>query len=152
MVVSVQVLQEFYAQATRLSHPNRLSHDDAMQFLDTLPTEAIQELTVDVFRRATTLCQRYQVSYWDAAILAAAQEAGCDAVLSEDLNAEQDYDGMTVINPFVTCAFGWSASAWAFLTQLCAVSSWLTTELSTPNTLFRTWSVARHHLTPQRSI
>ena len=102
VVVSVQVLQEFQAQATRLSHPNRLSHDDAMQFLDTLPTEAIQELTVDVFRRATTLCQRYQVSYWDAAILAAAHEAGCDAVLSEDLNAEQDYDGMTVINPFAT--------------------------------------------------
>ena len=102
VVVSVQVLQEFYAQATRLSHPNRLAHDDAMQFLHTLPVEAIQELTVDVFRRATTLSRRYQISYWDAAIIAAAQMAGCDSVYSEDLNAGQDYDGMTVINPFVT--------------------------------------------------
>ena len=100
VVVSVQVLQEFYAQATRLSHPNRLSHDDAMQFLDALPTEAVQELTVVVFRRATALCRRYQISYWDAAIIAAAQMAGCDAVYSEDLNAEQNYDGMPVINPF----------------------------------------------------
>ena len=73
-----------------------------MQFLDTLPTEAVQELTVDVFRRATALCQRYQISYWDAAIIAAAEMADCDAVYSEDLNAEPDYDGMTVINPFAT--------------------------------------------------
>ena len=73
-----------------------------MQFLDTLPTVSIQDLTVDVFRRAAALCQRYQISYWDAAIIAAAQMAGCDAVYSEDLNAEQDYDGMTVIDPFVT--------------------------------------------------
>lgn len=102
VVVSVQVLQEFYAQATRSSHPNRLLHDDAMQFIDTLPTEAIQDLTVEVFRRATALCQRYQISYWDAAIIAAAEMAGCDAVYSEDLNAEQDYDGTTVINPFAT--------------------------------------------------
>lgn len=102
VVVSVQVLQKFYAQATRSSHPSRLPHDDAMQFLDTLPTEAIQELTVVVFRRAAALCRRYQISYWDAAIIAAAQMAGCDAVYSEDLNAEQDYDGMTVINPFAT--------------------------------------------------
>lgn len=102
MVVSVQVPQEFYAQATRLSHPDRISHDDAMQFLDTLPTEAIQELTVHVFQRAGALCQRCRISYWDAAIVAAAEMAGCDAVHSEDLNAEQDYDGVTVINPFVT--------------------------------------------------
>ena len=96
------MLQEFYAQATRFSHPHRLTHDDAMRFLDTLPTEAIQDLTMDVFRRAAALCQRYQISYWDAAIIAAAQRAGCDAVYSEDLNAEQDYDGVTVINPFAT--------------------------------------------------
>ena len=102
VVVSVQVLQEFYAQATRSSHPNRLPHNDAMQFLDTLPTEAIQDLTVDVFRSAAALCQRYRISYWDAAIIAAAQMAGCDAVYSEDLNAGQDYDGMTVIDPFAT--------------------------------------------------
>ena len=100
VVVSVQVLQEFYAQVTRSSHPNRLSHDDAMHFLDTLPTEAIQELSVDVFRRATALCQRSQISYWDSAIIAAAQMAGCDAVYSEDLNAGQVYDGIAVINPF----------------------------------------------------
>lgn len=102
VVVSVQVLQEFYAQATRSSHPNRLPHDDAMEFLDALSAEAIEELTVDVFRRAAALCQRYQISYWDAAIIAAAQMAGCDAVYSEDLNVEQDYDGMAVIDPFAT--------------------------------------------------
>jgi predicted nucleic acid-binding protein len=40
------------------------------------------------------------LSYWDAAILAAAKQMGCRAVYSEDLNAGQDYDGVTVVNPF----------------------------------------------------
>ena len=73
-----------------------------MQFLDTLPAEAIQELTVDVFRRAAALCQRYQIPYWDAAIIAATEVAGCGAFNSKDLNAGQDYGGAAVINPFAT--------------------------------------------------
>ena len=100
ITLSVQVLQEFYHQATRPSRPNRLSHDDAVRFLDSLPVETAQGLTLDLFRRATMLCRRYQISYWDAAIVAAAQASGCDLVYSEDLNDGQDYDGVTVVNPF----------------------------------------------------
>ena len=36
----------------------------------------------------------------DGTIVAAAQEAGCRTVFSEDLNAGQDYDGVRVVNPF----------------------------------------------------
>ena len=46
------------------------------------------------------ISRRFLLSYWDGAILAAAAAAGCDAVYSEDLSAEQDYDGLRVINPF----------------------------------------------------
>ena len=46
------------------------------------------------------LSQRFKLSYWDGAILAAARAAGCDAVYSEDLSATQDYDGVRVIDPF----------------------------------------------------
>jgi predicted nucleic acid-binding protein len=43
---------------------------------------------------------RHQISYWDAAIIAAAKQTGCQTLYSEDLNAGQAYDGVTVVNPF----------------------------------------------------
>lgn len=44
--------------------------------------------------------QRFQISYFDAQILAAAKRLRCSKVLSEDLNHGQDYGGVQVINPF----------------------------------------------------
>ncbi len=98
---SVQVLQEFYHQATRRSRPGRLSHDGAMKFLEGLAELPVQPVTTAIFRRATELCNRFRISYWDAAILAAAMSLGCDAVYSEDMSGQQDYDGVRVINPFL---------------------------------------------------
>ena len=46
------------------------------------------------------MSQRFGLSYWDGAILAAARATGCDTVYSEDMSSEQDYDGLRVINPF----------------------------------------------------
>jgi predicted nucleic acid-binding protein len=40
------------------------------------------------------------LSYWDAAILTAAKKMGCATVYSEDLSTGQDYDGVSVLNPF----------------------------------------------------
>ena len=98
--MSVQVFQEFYHQATRSSRPNRLTHGDAVAFLGTLLRFPVQETNLDLFRAAVAISQRFQLSYWDGAILAAARAAGCDAVYSEDFSSEQDYDGLRVINPF----------------------------------------------------
>ena len=100
LALSVQVLQEFYYQATRRSRPNRLSHDDAMRFIDRLGEVPVQPVTTEVFRRAAELSDRFGISYWDAAILAAAGAIGCEAVYSEDMNDQQDYGGLRVINPF----------------------------------------------------
>ena len=52
---------------------------------------------------------KFQISYWDAAILTAAKELGCHTVYSEDLNDGQDYDGVRVRNPFVAPANSASA-------------------------------------------
>lgn len=100
LVVSVQVLQEFYHQATRPTRPGRLSHDDAMRFLDPVLSMRVQPLTLEVFRRGAAIRHRFGLSYWDGAILAAARAAGCDAVYSEDMSPSQDYGGIRVINPF----------------------------------------------------
>jgi predicted nucleic acid-binding protein len=55
----------------------------------------------DQVLRALQLQQRYGVKYWDAAILAAAIELTCTRLYSEDLSHGQNYDGVTVINPFI---------------------------------------------------
>ena len=100
LAVSVQVIQEFYYQATRPTRLERLTHDNALAFLGTLLRFPIQEVTLDVFRTGVAISQRFGLSYWDGAILAAARALGCDAVYSEDLSSQQDYDGLRVINPF----------------------------------------------------
>lgn len=100
LAVSVQVFQEFYHQAIRPTRPGRLTHDDALAFLGTLLRFPVQDVTLDLFREAVIISHRYQLSYWDGAILAAARALGCEAVYSEDLSAQQDYDGLRVINPF----------------------------------------------------
>jgi len=102
ITLSVQVLQEFYHQATRPSRTHRLSHEDAMDFIDDLAVDEVQDMTVDLFRRAATIAQRFQISYWDAAIIASAEVSGCDVVYSEDLSHGQSYGSVLVINPFAT--------------------------------------------------
>ena len=100
LALSVQVLQEFYNQATRPQGPAGLTHEQAIEFLRPLRTLPIQEITVELFDKATEIKSRFGISYWDAAIVAAAKMLGCEAVYSEDLSQGQDYDGVRVMNPF----------------------------------------------------
>ena len=100
LALSVQVLQEFYYQATRPRGPAGLTHEQALEFLQPFRALPTQEITVELFHRAAGIKQRFGLSYWDAAILAAAELLGCDVVYSEDISDQQDYDGLRVINPF----------------------------------------------------
>lgn len=101
--LSVQVLQEFYVQATRETRPDRLSHEQAVALIESFQRFPVQETTVAVMSGALARRQRFEISYWDAAILEAAHALGCDVVLSEDMNDGQDYGGVTVENPFKDC-------------------------------------------------
>ena len=100
LAVSVQVLQEFYSQATRPTRPERLTHDEAVRVLRPILSFPVQAITIEVFQSALAIRRCFGLSYWDSAILAAARKLRCDAVYSEDLSAEQDYGGLRVINPF----------------------------------------------------
>ncbi len=100
LAVSVQVLQEFYSQVTRPSRAEALTYSQALRFIDSIREFPVQDVTLAVFRSGVALSRRFRLSYWDGAILAAARVCGCDAVYSEDLSDEQDYDGLRVINPF----------------------------------------------------
>ena len=100
LVLSVQVLQEFYVQATRTSRVGALTHEEAVSFVEAMRRFPVQMITLDVMRAAFVVRERFGLSYWDSAILAAARASGCRVVYSEDLHAEQDYDGLRVVNPF----------------------------------------------------
>ncbi|MCY4391209.1 MAG: PIN domain-containing protein [Chloroflexi bacterium] len=100
LAISVQVLQEFYHQATRPNRPAPITPVQALGFLESINAFPVQAITPQVFRAGVEVSQRFGLSYWDGAILAAARAMGCDAVLSEDMSSSQDYDGLKVINPF----------------------------------------------------
>jgi predicted nucleic acid-binding protein len=100
LAISVQVLQEFYVQATRAGRVQPLSHDEAANLIALWLRFTVVELSVALMQSALALKRRYQTSYWDAAILAAAASVGCTALLSEDLNPGQNYSSVRVVNPF----------------------------------------------------
>ena len=100
LAISVQVLQEFYAQATRAARVDRLSHQQATLLITSFCRYPVQETTLVLMEAAFRTTERYQISYWDAAIIEAARTLGCREILSEDLNDEQDYGGVRVVNPF----------------------------------------------------
>ena len=100
LALSVQVLQEFYVQATRITRGDRLSHDQAASLIESWLRFTVQELTVPLMQAAVNSAARDRISYWDAAIIEAARSAGCRTVLSEDLADGRDYDGVRIENPF----------------------------------------------------
>lgn len=97
---SAQVLAEFYSVATSKAKLN-MTHDEAVVLLQSLVRIPVCPITRELVMEAVELRQRCKISYWDAAIIAAAKQLGCTAVYSEDLSAGQSYDGVVVINPFI---------------------------------------------------
>ncbi len=98
--ISVQVLQEFYVQAIRVSREGCLTPPEAADFVEHLSRRPVQPLTLDILQAAIATHQRYRISYWDAAIIEAARALRCHTVLSEDLQPGQDFGGILVVNPF----------------------------------------------------
>lgn len=100
IALSVQVLQEFYVQATRASRPDALLHSEAVALIESWKRFPVQETTVGLLNAALVARDRWQLSFWDAAIIEAARLSDCEIVLSEDLNPGQIFDGIRVENPF----------------------------------------------------
>ena len=100
LVVSVQVVGEFYTQLTRPPRPYNLGHAEAVSVMQNLSPNYVQPLTQETVNIALQYRGRFGLNYWDCLILAAAKQSGCDVVYSEDMSDSQDYDGIRVINPF----------------------------------------------------
>jgi predicted nucleic acid-binding protein len=98
---SVQVAAEFFVNATSTKRPFRLPSADAVALIETWLAYPTLATTVDLVRAGLDIHQRFQINYWDAAIVAAAKGLSCKTLYSEDLNPGQDYDGVRVVNPFL---------------------------------------------------
>jgi predicted nucleic acid-binding protein len=99
-VLSVQVLQEFYVQATHASRNNTLDHETAIGLIEAWCRFPVQENTLAVFRTALDLRKATGFSCWDCAIIAAAQAAGCAELHSEDMTHDRKVGGLRIVNPF----------------------------------------------------
>jgi predicted nucleic acid-binding protein len=97
---SAQVMQEFYDVAVRKQRL-AITSEEAIAILKALRAFPILPIDYELVLQAIDLKTRFQISYWDAAIVAAAQKLGCHTLYSEDLNHGQNYGGVKVINPFI---------------------------------------------------
>ncbi|MEN8725338.1 MAG: PIN domain-containing protein [Lentimonas sp.] len=97
--VSVQVLNEYYVCVTQKLKFG-LTKDEAWSDLEAL--EAWEPIALDfpLIEKAFKIQSRYQLSWWDSLIVAAAVVSNCDEILSEDLSSGQLYEGIPVVNPF----------------------------------------------------
>ena len=97
-VVSVQVLQEFFVNATR-----KLGIDAALarQKIEIYSRFDVVEPSVADVLSAIDLHRLRVISYWDALIVRCAKQAGCRVLLTEDLQHGQVIDGVRVVNPFL---------------------------------------------------
>lgn len=98
--LSVQVLQEFYVQATRTTRRDAIPHDVAVGLMRAWLRFPVQETTLAVLSDALDIKVATGLSYWDAAIVAAAKALGCRELLSEDMSHGRDIGGVKILNPF----------------------------------------------------
>jgi len=96
---SAQVHQEFYNTVTRKNEP-KMAHVEALAWLGDLSRFKVVPLTDGLVKEGAEFADRYMLSYWDGAIIAAAHAAGVQQILSEDLNDGQRYGDVRIVNPF----------------------------------------------------
>lgn len=99
--ISFQVVQECLNVITTKAHVP-LSGQDAQAYLDAVFAPLLQVgASIELYRRALDLRTRWQFSFYDALIVAAALAAGCTRLLSEDLQHGQKVEQLTIVNPFL---------------------------------------------------
>jgi len=99
--ISTQVLKEYYQTVTRRLTPG-MAVEDARADVRDLQTWKPLELTAETFEQAWLIEDQMHISWWDALIVAAARQSGCNFLISEVLQSGQTIENLTIINPFTT--------------------------------------------------
>jgi len=97
-VISTQVIKEFYVVAS-----SKLKADPIVvkNIIHNFHNMEIVNNDLDLIEQAIDISILSQLSFWDSLIIAAAEKANCEYVLSEDLNSGQNYRGIKLLNPFI---------------------------------------------------
>ena len=99
---SAQVAAEFIRAGTSPRKARPLTRQEAKQWVQTWMAFPMSPVDGALVLEAVDVSDRFQISHFDAQIVAAAKRMGCPTVYSEDLNHGQDYGGVQVVNPFLT--------------------------------------------------
>lgn len=95
---SGQVMAEFYAAVTSARH--RMPEAEARAWLDVLAERPFVPVDTSLVIAGASHAERYRISYWDGAIIAAAERLGATVLYTEDLNSGQIYGSVRAVNPF----------------------------------------------------
>ena len=95
--ISTQVLQEF---CNTLLGKRLRTREEVDRLLDYYRELLVTDVTIDLVRHALEVKEEYGIQYYDALIVSTAEKLGCHEIVTEDLNPDQLYRGMAVVNPF----------------------------------------------------
>ena len=99
-VMSVQVLNEFVVQSTRVSRVGHITFEQAVGLVRGWRRFTVQPLDEALFDMAVALKRQANYSWWDSLIVAAAIAQGCDTLATEDMQHGRVIDGVRIVNPF----------------------------------------------------
>ena len=99
--ISAQVLAEFFVNAQK-SKPGQipLSGSEAASWVERLAMLEVVPVDSAIVQQGVAYALRYQIDYWDAALIAAAESISARILYTEDLSHKQNYGSITAINPF----------------------------------------------------
>jgi predicted nucleic acid-binding protein len=97
--LSGQILQEFFVTVTKKNR-RAMSAEDALDWIESFEDFPIVPIDASLVRRGAEISARYQISYWNGAVVAAAQALQAATLYTEDLNHNQLYGEVRAINPF----------------------------------------------------
>ena len=95
--ISTQVLQEF---CNTMQGKFRQGKELIDGYIDYYRELLVTDVTIDLVRHALGVKEEYGIQYYDALIVSTAEKLGCHEIVTEDLNPDQLYRGMAVVNPF----------------------------------------------------
>jgi predicted nucleic acid-binding protein len=97
-VISTQVIQEFYSASTVKLKLEKIFIKNIVHSYQNMEIVTIDPHIID---QAIDISIIFQLSFWDSLIVAAAEQAKCEYLISEDLNNGQSIRGIKIINPFI---------------------------------------------------
>lgn len=100
-VVSIQILEEFFNQATRKTRRDTMPPEIAQGLVESWYRFEVIENTAEILSAGMAILRAHKLSIWDSLVIAAAQKAGCEVLLTEDLSHGQRFGRLRVENPFL---------------------------------------------------